>query len=83
MKSITAIILSASLAMPLAVSTAAPASAGWKKFWKNVKHGNNAFKKSWNNSEFGKGINSIGNGNCWKEAATVGFTAGIKGNDTC
>ena len=66
----------------MAVSFSGAAEAGWNKFWKNVKHGNNAFKKSWNNSGFGKGVNSIGSSNCWKKAATVAFTAGIKGNDT-
>ena len=70
------------MAAAIAMAASGSANAGWNKFWKNVKHGNNAFKNSWNNSGFGKGVNSIGSSNCWKKAATVAFTAGIKGNDT-
>ena len=70
-----------SIAAFMAVSFSGAAEAGWGKFWKNVKHGNAAFKKSWNKSSFGQTIKGMGDKKCWEKAATVAFTASIKGSD--
>ena len=78
MKHVATMMIAAALVASVSGST----NAGWGKFWNNVKHGNNAFKKSWNKSSFGKAINGLGSKNCWEKGATIAFTAGIKGNDT-